>query len=287
MKAIYRQLQQALDEEDVTQAKVYLYYHKSKINLDKKDPVNCGKTLLHCFCEKGSLSVVRLLVNHGASIELTDDNGNTPLHFACLGNHFELARFLLNTCANVFATNSSGKTPSETTTDSSIKILIEMAMSLKSGTNQIMTLGRMRKPKNTNQQQTSIRRRASSKRGQNDFKQNNNEPTTTTTTTTTSTKVKKNPSFGKKRRSSAGTVGLSRIKHSLVIGKERHHIDAKWSDLQALQRSTSETTLNQQNDEPSSSSDVIVDDGVNIENVQKIKKVNNSEQINLIGLSIT
>lgn len=286
MKAIYRQLQQALDEEDVTQAKVYLYYHKSKINLDKKDPVNCGKTLLHCFCEKGSLSVVRLLVNHGASIELADDNGNTSLHYACLGNHFELARFLLNTCADVFATNNLGKTPSEMTTDSSIKILLEMAMSLKSGTNQIMTLGRMRKPKNNNQQ-TSLRRRASSKRGQNDFKQNTDVEATKASITTT--KVKKNPSFGKKRRSSVGSIGLSRIKNSLTVGKEsprRHHIDAKWSDLQALQRSTSETSLNQQNDE-TSSIDVIVDDDVNDENVQKIQKVNNSDQINLIGLTIT
>ena len=286
MKAIYRQLKQALDEEDVTQAKVYLYYHKSKINLDKTDPVYSGKTLLHGFCEKGSLSVVRLLVNHGASIELADENGNTPLHYACIGNHFELARFLLNTCANVFATNSSGKTPSEVTTDSSIKILIEMAMSLKSGTNQVMTLGRMRKPKNTNQQ-TTIRRRASSKRGHNDFKHKNDEVTKTSTTTTATTKVKKNPSFGKKRRSSAGCVGLSRIKNSLTVGKEsprRHHLDAKWSDLQAIQRSASETRLNHQQNEETSSIDVD-DDGGRVN--EKIQKVNNSDQINLIGLTIT
>ena len=265
MKAIHRQFQNALDEEDVTQAKVFLYYHKAKINLDKKDPVNDGKTFLHCFCERGSLSVVRLLVNHGASIELGDDIGNTALHYACLGNHFELARFLLNACANVFATNSSGKTPSEMTTEPSVKILIEMAMSLKSGTNQIMTLGRMRKPKQ--QQQNQIRGR------------------TAEDLHTTATTVKKIPSFHKIRRGSSGSPGRFRIKkvNSLTVGKEsprKNNIDAKWSDLQALRRSASEADL-YQNEETSPV------EGENGDGKLQIKKVNNSNKINLIGLNIT
>ncbi|XP_066929064.1 unconventional myosin-XVI-like [Clytia hemisphaerica] len=272
MPSIYQQFERALEEEDVTQAKVFLYYHKAKIDIDKKSPKD-GTTLLHRFCQKGSLSVVRLLVDHGASIELEDSEGNTGLHFACMSNHFQLVRLLLNACVNVFATNQNGDTPSDLATDSPTKILVEMAMSLNSGANQIMTLGRVRKNK-----KNPLRRRANSKRGQHDVTNHHGNIADDTK------KTKKIPSFRKTRRGS-GPIGLFRIKKTNGEQRDsprihlRRSASAKWSDLQAVRRSVSEADLYKDN----KSTDEVDETKV----VRKIQKVNNCEQINLIGLTIS
>ena len=281
MKGINQHFQRALDEEDTTQAKVFLYYHKAKINLDKTDPLNEGKSLLHCFCERGSLSVVRLLVDNGASIELVDGFGNTGLHYACSGNYFELVRFLLNTCANVFATNEQGKIPSQMTTNQSVKILIEAAMSLNSKANQVMTLGRSRKSKT--HQNNQLRRRESSRRCQNDV--SNENTAAENNNNNNNNKVKKIPSFNKARRGS-GTLGLFRIKKANSVtdrkskSPRKSNMEAKWSDLQALRRTSSETDVCRDETEGED-----VNEGTNAEKLN-IQKVNNSEQLNLIGLSI-
>jgi len=313
MRAIYKQFENAIDEEDVTQAKVFLYYHKAKINLDLKDKTS-GKTLIHRCCEKGSLSVVRLLVDHGASTELQDNKGNTGLHYACEKNDFQLVRFLLNACANVFVKNNGGLSPSEMATESSVKILVEMAMSLNSSSNQIMTLGRHRKQKHTNNHPLG---RINSKKAHHDHHHGNSTTTTTTTTTTnmadessddckqtnTSTTTKKKfPSFRKGRRGS-GPIVLCKVKKMNSFGEKREsprvqqrnnklqiHYTTNWSDLQALRRSASETDLdrttsNYDNNDADDGHDN--DDATTTKIGCKMQKTTNSEEINLIGLTIS
>lgn len=42
-----------------------------------------GETALHRASEAGILDAVKLLLEHGANVNATDNYGNTPLHFAC------------------------------------------------------------------------------------------------------------------------------------------------------------------------------------------------------------
>ena len=310
MRAIHKQFENAIEAEDVTQAKVFLYYHKAKLNLDLKDKTS-GKTMIHRCCEKGSLSVVRLLVDHGASTELQDNEGNTGLHYACEKNDFQLVRFLLNACANVFVKNNKGFSPSEMATESSVKILVEMAMSLNSGSNQIMTLGRHRKPKHTtnNLHQSPLGRR-NSKKVSRDHENTNTKSTSNMvdgnsdeckqTNTITTQKI---PSFRKARRGS-GPLVLCKVKKMNSFGDRKespriqhkhlhqhHQHTTNWSDLQALRRSASETDLdrttdNDQNNDVGDNHDIGTAT-TTMEIGSKMQKTTNSEQINLIGLTMS
>ncbi|RGP71794.1 ankyrin repeat [Fusarium sporotrichioides] len=59
----------------------------------------------------GSFEIACLLVQNGALLEVTDDNGNTPLHTASTYGHPEVARFLLEKGANIESRNISQQTP--------------------------------------------------------------------------------------------------------------------------------------------------------------------------------
>ena len=48
------------------------------LNRKNKD----GKTLIHTACANGHFSIVRPLLEHGASLHITDNDGNTPLDYA-------------------------------------------------------------------------------------------------------------------------------------------------------------------------------------------------------------
>ena len=48
--------------------------------LDRKN--KDGKTLLHTACTNGHFTIVRLLLKHGASLHVTDNDGNTPIDYA-------------------------------------------------------------------------------------------------------------------------------------------------------------------------------------------------------------
>jgi len=54
-----------------------------------------GLTPLHQACLDGNLAAVHLLVKHGASIDLKDDDGWTPLHAACAMGYPDICRYLL------------------------------------------------------------------------------------------------------------------------------------------------------------------------------------------------
>uniref|UniRef100_A0A1Q3FZN3 Putative 26s proteasome regulatory complex subunit psmd10 n=1 Tax=Culex tarsalis TaxID=7177 RepID=A0A1Q3FZN3_CULTA len=59
------------------------------------------------------LETVQLLLDHGASINTTDEDGNTPLHLAFQQREMELVEFLLQNGANSRAVNGEGKRPFE------------------------------------------------------------------------------------------------------------------------------------------------------------------------------
>ncbi len=77
-----------------------------------------GSTPLHCAAWKGHVAVVRLLLDHGADINATNENthwGTTPLHAAAHGNQHGVAEVLLAEGADVRAVNLNGRTPLQET----------------------------------------------------------------------------------------------------------------------------------------------------------------------------
>ncbi|KAI9207399.1 ankyrin repeat-containing domain protein [Polychytrium aggregatum] len=73
-----------------------------------------GMTPLMVACQANvSASIARALVEAGADVNATDDNGNTPLfHAVCAQASISLIRYLVNEAhANVHATNNSKSTP--------------------------------------------------------------------------------------------------------------------------------------------------------------------------------
>ncbi|KAH7307940.1 ankyrin repeat-containing domain protein [Rhexocercosporidium sp. MPI-PUGE-AT-0058] len=70
-----------------------------------------GWEAIHYASQKGSLQLVRSLLDKGAGIDATDSNGRTPLSYAAQGGHLELCQFLLEKGANVNAIDGRGVTP--------------------------------------------------------------------------------------------------------------------------------------------------------------------------------
>lgn len=53
----------------------------SSSDLDEKDESGLG--LIHWASDRGSSEIVRLLLDHGADVNLRDDDLQTALHYAC------------------------------------------------------------------------------------------------------------------------------------------------------------------------------------------------------------
>ena len=77
-----------------------------------------GETALHGLgyrvpaCDPFDISLIDLLLDHGASVDDTDRDGNTPLHFAARNwLYIEAARHLLSRGANLSAIDQQGNTP--------------------------------------------------------------------------------------------------------------------------------------------------------------------------------
>eukprot|EP01060_Flectonema_neradi_P004213 TRINITY_DN12750_c0_g1_i1.p1 TRINITY_DN12750_c0_g1~~TRINITY_DN12750_c0_g1_i1.p1 ORF type:complete len:406 (+),score=123.63 TRINITY_DN12750_c0_g1_i1:121-1338(+) len=71
-----------------------------------------GETPLHAACAKGSLSVVKILVESGADVRARCERNNTPLHEAAFSNHINIVKWMLaNTSCRLLAKNVNGMTP--------------------------------------------------------------------------------------------------------------------------------------------------------------------------------
>lgn len=68
--------------------------------------------LLNMVCQKGVLSIVRLLVKCGADVNAVNQKGFTVLNLECRRrNNMEIIRFLIDSGADVNAANIYGSTP--------------------------------------------------------------------------------------------------------------------------------------------------------------------------------
>jgi ankyrin repeat protein len=66
---------------------------------------------LHLAVRNGNLDIVKILVRHGAVIDIRDRSDHTPLHNAAWNGHVEIMEFLIDEGADIHATTYSGRTP--------------------------------------------------------------------------------------------------------------------------------------------------------------------------------
>lgn len=72
---------------------------------DKVDGRSSGKTCLQVACHQGHMDIVRLLLNHKASLDIADDDGDLALHYAAFGNQPEIMELLLRKNASINIVN--------------------------------------------------------------------------------------------------------------------------------------------------------------------------------------
>nr|XP_027212420.1 E3 ubiquitin-protein ligase MIB2-like isoform X1 [Penaeus vannamei] len=72
---------------------------------DKVDGRSSGKTCLQVACHQGHMDIVRLLLDHKASLEIADDDGDVALHYSAFGNQPEIMELLLRKGASINVVN--------------------------------------------------------------------------------------------------------------------------------------------------------------------------------------
>ncbi|XP_073333271.1 cyclin-dependent kinase 4 inhibitor C [Pagrus major] len=76
---------------------------------DIPDPA-CGLTVTHDAARDGFIYSVRVLVEHGANVNLVDVKGNLALHLAAKEGHLEVVRLLTEHTDDPQAPNGAGDT---------------------------------------------------------------------------------------------------------------------------------------------------------------------------------
>ncbi len=64
-----------------------------------------GESLLHVAVKKGNLSMVKLLLEKDADINIQDESGNTPLHYAAANRKKDVLKHLLDNKADISIVN--------------------------------------------------------------------------------------------------------------------------------------------------------------------------------------
>ncbi|KAM9383868.1 cyclin-dependent kinase 4 inhibitor C [Pholidichthys leucotaenia] len=83
---------------------------------DVPDP-SCGLTVTHDGAREGFVNSVSSLVNHGADVNLADNEGNLPLHLAAREGHVDVVRLLVGHTTNADALNGQGRTARQLAAD--------------------------------------------------------------------------------------------------------------------------------------------------------------------------
>ena len=78
---------------------------------------NGGYHALHEAALKGHLDIVKLLIDHGAEVNVRAENGDTPLHDASENGHLSVVKLLLERGADPKIENADGLTPVDVSYD--------------------------------------------------------------------------------------------------------------------------------------------------------------------------
>ena len=76
---------------------------------EKGGPDGLETTPLHIASQRGHLACVRVLIEHGAGVDLADKRGDTPLIEAAAHGHLDVVRMLLDAGADVRLRNNDGQ----------------------------------------------------------------------------------------------------------------------------------------------------------------------------------
>jgi len=81
------------------------------VNINWKNRRRRGCTLLHTACVNGHKILVQILLERGADINATNNDGDTPLYLACANGRRNVVRALVKKGAEVNIANNRGRTP--------------------------------------------------------------------------------------------------------------------------------------------------------------------------------
>jgi len=87
-------MSKAVDNNDLKRLVQLISIHKY-FNLNYLDNLD-GQSLLHKACRLGYFSIVKYLVENGASQHIQDSRGWFPLHLATFYGHMEIVMYLLD-----------------------------------------------------------------------------------------------------------------------------------------------------------------------------------------------
>ena len=83
---------------------------QSGIDIDFRDPKSHGQTALHYACYNGHLGVVKLLVEHGASLKATDKMGMTPFFKAAGAESLDIIKYMEEKGSDIDVVTEDGRT---------------------------------------------------------------------------------------------------------------------------------------------------------------------------------
>ena len=86
----------------------FLYFLEHGHSLNETDEF--GRTCLHIASKIGHLPFVQYLINKGANIEAKDKDQWTPLHIACENDHLPIVQYLIEKGANIEAKDKDQQT---------------------------------------------------------------------------------------------------------------------------------------------------------------------------------
>ncbi|XP_069677201.1 poly [ADP-ribose] polymerase tankyrase-1-like [Periplaneta americana] len=106
---------------------MFLIEKGANVNVKKS---STGRTALMEAAERGYVEMVKLLLNNGSDVTLTDKNGNTAMHYAAKGRDKHIVQMLVLKGANLEAENSDGETPLSVSESAAVTRTLIMAGAL-------------------------------------------------------------------------------------------------------------------------------------------------------------
>lgn len=122
-------LYEAIEQNNTDLVDSIITEHEGLVYMKFKYGGYARKPLHWASRRKGSVEIIKLLIEHGAKVNETDGTGETPLHFASSRGFVDVVKLLLEHGANVNAKDYNGQTPLDLATlhrwTKTIRLLIE------------------------------------------------------------------------------------------------------------------------------------------------------------------